>query len=105
MADVTAPERQVLAGKLVAELHAIAEQIGVRDPKGLRKAQLIDAILNRVAEANGSGGAGAATQTGAASDAHAPTTGERHSGSPGGTSGPSGPNGGGATTSVAPQPA
>jgi transcription termination factor Rho len=64
MADVTAPERQVLAGKLVAELQTIAGQIGVRDPKGLRKAQLIDAILNRVAETNGGGGAeaGAATR-------------------------------------------
>ncbi|MGH2720629.1 MAG: Rho termination factor N-terminal domain-containing protein, partial [Actinomycetota bacterium] len=57
MADVTAPERQVLAGKLVAELQTIAGQIGVRDPKGLRKAQLIDAILNRVAETNGGGAA------------------------------------------------
>jgi transcription termination factor Rho len=64
MADVTAPERQVLAGKLVAELQTIAGQIGVRDPKGLRKAQLIDAILNRVAETNGGGGveAGAGTR-------------------------------------------
>ncbi|MGH2689085.1 MAG: transcription termination factor Rho, partial [Actinomycetota bacterium] len=73
---MTAPERQVLAGKLVAELQTIAGQIGVRDPKGLRKAQLIDAILNRVAETNG-GGAEAGAATRGPSDAGSAGSGHR----------------------------
>ncbi|HEY8202996.1 MAG TPA: Rho termination factor N-terminal domain-containing protein, partial [Actinomycetota bacterium] len=99
---MTTPERQVLAGKLVAELHTIAEQIGVRDPKGLRKAQLIDAILNRVAEANGGGGAGAqaATQPGAPSDESGEGSGaERAASSVTGNE----PNGGPASTPVVSQ--
>ena len=82
MADVTAPERQVLAGKLVAELQTIAGQIGVRDPKGLRKAQLIDAILNRVAETNGAGGEAGAGARGQSGDSGPAGSGSR------GTDGP-----------------
>src|ERR1700737_2165237 len=37
--------RALLAGKLVSELQAIAEQVGVKDPKKRKKAELIDAIL------------------------------------------------------------
>ena len=37
--------RSLLAGKLVSELQAIAEQVGVKDPKKRKKAELIDAIL------------------------------------------------------------
>ncbi|HEX9316466.1 MAG TPA: transcription termination factor Rho [Actinomycetota bacterium] len=37
--------RSFLAGKLVSELQAIAEQVGVKDPKKRKKAELIDAIL------------------------------------------------------------
>src|ERR1700716_4747611 len=37
--------RSLLAGKLVSELQAIAEQLGVKDPKKRKKAELIDAIL------------------------------------------------------------
>src|SRR6266550_6736206 len=37
--------RSFLAGKLVSELQAISEQVGVKDPKKRKKAELIDAIL------------------------------------------------------------
>ena len=37
--------RSFLAGKLVSELQAIAEQVGAKDPKKRKKAELIDAIL------------------------------------------------------------
>ena len=40
--------RAMLAGKLVSELQAIAEQVGVKDPKKRKKAELIDAILSTV---------------------------------------------------------
>src|SRR5260370_16686961 len=36
--------RSFLAGKLVSDLQAIAEQVGVKDPKKRKKAELIDAI-------------------------------------------------------------
>ena len=46
--------RAMLAGKLVSELQTIAEQVGVKDPKKRKKADLIEAILGSV---NGSNGA------------------------------------------------
>jgi transcription termination factor Rho len=41
-------QRAMLAGKLVSELQAIAEQVGVKDPKKRKKSDLIDAILGSV---------------------------------------------------------
>src|SRR5438067_5290561 len=55
--------RSFLAGKLVSELQAIAEQVGVKDPKKRKKAELIDAILGI---SPGSSGAAAPSANGAA---------------------------------------
>jgi transcription termination factor Rho len=46
--------RSLLAGKLVSELQAIAEQVGVKDPKKRKKAELIDAILGIAPQASSS---------------------------------------------------
>ncbi len=48
------PKRSMLASKLVAELQTIATELGVKDSKKLKKAELIDSILNKTAEPNGS---------------------------------------------------
>ncbi|MGH2704090.1 MAG: transcription termination factor Rho [Actinomycetota bacterium] len=56
MTDGHAAERGILAAKRVAELQAIAEQVGVRDARKLKKADLIEAIQRKVQESNGSPG-------------------------------------------------
>src|SRR2546421_8593662 len=56
--------RSLLAGKLVSELQAIAEQVGVKDPKKRKKAELIDAILG-IAPQPSSSPAGAPAANGA----------------------------------------
>src|SRR4051794_1478988 len=45
-------ERSVLEGKQVAELQTIAETLGVNVRRGMRKAELVDAIV----QSNGGGG-------------------------------------------------
>jgi transcription termination factor Rho len=72
MDETQTQQRSMLAGKLVSELQAIAEQVGVKDPKKRKKAELIDAILGTVGGPNGSssnGGNGAATHVGEAAPA------------------------------------
>ncbi|HEY7106687.1 MAG TPA: Rho termination factor N-terminal domain-containing protein, partial [Acidimicrobiia bacterium] len=59
-------ERSMLDGKDREELHAIAGAMGVKGVTRLRKADLVDAILNA---ATGSGGNGAASATKAAKSA------------------------------------
>ncbi|HYR62480.1 MAG TPA: transcription termination factor Rho [Actinomycetota bacterium] len=59
--------RAMLAGKLVSELQAIAEQVGVKEPKKRKKAELIDAILGTAPQAPG--GAPSAAPTGPPSGA------------------------------------
>jgi transcription termination factor Rho len=54
MDETQTQQRSMLAGKLVSELQAIAEQVGVRDAKKRKKADLIDAILGTVKSSNGS---------------------------------------------------
>ncbi|MGH2771145.1 MAG: Rho termination factor N-terminal domain-containing protein, partial [Actinomycetota bacterium] len=54
MDETQTPKRSMLAGKLVAELQTIATEMGVKEPKKLRKAELIDSILKVAAEPNGS---------------------------------------------------
>ncbi|MGH2767852.1 MAG: transcription termination factor Rho [Actinomycetota bacterium] len=54
MEDTRMGGRAMLAGKLVAELQTIADQLGVTDTKRLKKAELIEAILARVPDPNGS---------------------------------------------------
>ena len=60
-------QREALTGKLVAELQKIAEQAGV-GTKGLKKAELIDAILGKAAEANGARTVASAKTTDTASE-------------------------------------
>lgn len=69
MAEVI--ERKMLTGKLVAELQTIAEELGVKDVKKMKKAELIDAILDQ-ASPNGRGN-GAAAAAEASRQASAPT--------------------------------
>ncbi|HWD09779.1 MAG TPA: transcription termination factor Rho [Actinomycetota bacterium] len=54
MDETQTAQRSMLAGKLVSELQAIAEQVGVKDAKKRKKADLIDAILGTVHGSNGS---------------------------------------------------
>jgi transcription termination factor Rho len=49
----TPKDRDVLSGKLVAELQTIASQVGVSESKKLKKAELVDAILEKTARPNG----------------------------------------------------
>ncbi|HEU5001606.1 MAG TPA: transcription termination factor Rho [Actinomycetota bacterium] len=58
MDETQTQQRSMLAGKLVSELQAIAEQVGVKDPKKRKKADLIDAILGTVHGSPESGGNG-----------------------------------------------
>ncbi|MGH2717642.1 MAG: Rho termination factor N-terminal domain-containing protein, partial [Actinomycetota bacterium] len=60
MDETPTAQRSMLAGKLVSELQAIADQVGVKDAKKRKKADLIDAILGTVHGSNGSARAGAA---------------------------------------------
>ncbi|HMC08371.1 MAG TPA: Rho termination factor N-terminal domain-containing protein, partial [Actinomycetota bacterium] len=53
MDETQTQQRAMLAGKLVSELQAIAEQVGVKDPKKRKKADLIEAILGSVNGSNG----------------------------------------------------
>ena len=53
MDETQTQQRAMLAGKLVSELQAIAEQMGVKDPKKRKKADLIEAILGSVNGSNG----------------------------------------------------
>jgi transcription termination factor Rho len=48
VSDAKSLEREVLTGKLVSELQTIAEEVGLSDVKKLKKAELIDAILDEV---------------------------------------------------------
>jgi transcription termination factor Rho len=52
--------RALLAGKLVSELQAIAEQVGVKDPKKRKKAELIDAIMGITPQPSSPGSANGA---------------------------------------------
>jgi transcription termination factor Rho len=53
-------EKSTLEGKQVAELQSIAETLGVSVKRGMRKAELIDAIVN----SNGGGGSGSGGSVG-----------------------------------------
>jgi transcription termination factor Rho len=46
-------QKEALAGKVVSELQEIAEKLGVEQPKALKKAELIDAIVTRAEELDG----------------------------------------------------
>jgi transcription termination factor Rho len=53
-------EKETLEGKQVAELQTIAETLGVSVKRGMRKAELIDAIVRSNGGSTGNGDAGAA---------------------------------------------
>jgi len=55
-------ERATLEGKLLPELQQIAQGLGIEGGAKLRKAGLIDAIVQRTTDASGDG-AGTATKT------------------------------------------
>src|SRR5580658_1634618 len=72
--DMAVLERSELEASPLADLHAIADQIGLDGFRRLRKAELIDAILTRTGDGDGlpaqeraDGGTGAGEE-GAASD-------------------------------------
>src|SRR5918996_2040388 len=82
-------EKSALEGKVAAELHQIASDLGIEGHRGLKKADLIERIL---AHANGqsarAGGAAAATvpsPAGTPSDASPPPADAQSAGSEGGT--------------------
>ncbi|MGH2527147.1 MAG: Rho termination factor N-terminal domain-containing protein, partial [Actinomycetota bacterium] len=54
-------EKSALEGKVAAELHQIASDLGIEGHRGLRKADLIERILARANGQNPSAGAAAAT--------------------------------------------
>jgi len=54
-------ERSVLAGKLIPELQQIAQSLGIEGTQKLRKAGLIDAIMERSSDTPASAGDGGAT--------------------------------------------
>src|SRR5712691_3053447 len=54
-------ERSVLAGKLIPELQQIAQNLGIEGTQKLRKAGLIDAIMERSSDTPASSGDGGAT--------------------------------------------
>jgi transcription termination factor Rho len=64
---MTVLERSELEASPLADLHAIADQLGLDGFRRLRKAQLIDAILDHTG-AGGNGSGGAARARGGASD-------------------------------------
>ncbi len=61
---MTVLERSELDASPLADLHAIADQIGLDGFRRLRKADLIDAILERSGGGSGSSGAGGGEDTG-----------------------------------------
>ena len=61
-------DKSTLEGKVAAELHAMASDLGIEGHKGLKKAELIDSILSH------DGGASTSSPPGAADQAYATST-------------------------------
>jgi transcription termination factor Rho len=56
-------DKSTLEGKVAAELHKVADDLGIEGHKGLKKAELIDTILARANGSTASGGAAAQPTT------------------------------------------
>ena len=71
----TTQDRSVLQGKLIPELQQIAQNLGIEGAQKLRKAGLIDAIVERSGAGNGAAKSGDAAREGAiAVSSDTPTT-------------------------------
>ena len=81
-------EKSALEGKVAAELHQIASDLGIEGHRGLKKADLIERILAHANGQNPSPGDAAATvpsSTGTPSEASPPPADQQSAGSEGGT--------------------
>src|SRR5918994_2913011 len=84
-------EKSALEGKVAAELHQIASDLGIEGHRGLKKADLIERILTHANGQNASAGGGAATvpsPAGTPSEASPPPVDAQSAGSEGGTGEP-----------------